>query len=91
MGPRVMPKDKLCQPVEIPIRLQHGEVILYDLIAHMDTGEYVLAYLQRIFSYCLPTDYSQDSWELGHDAHLPALSHLFGIPGPWKAQGQKKS
>ncbi|GBP11171.1 hypothetical protein EVAR_91354_1 [Eumeta japonica] len=58
-------------------------------------GKYVFAGLQRIFRCCcLPTDCSRDSWEavavkLRHDAHLSALSHLFGMPGLWEARGQK--
>ncbi|GBP09994.1 hypothetical protein EVAR_91355_1, partial [Eumeta japonica] len=29
--------------------------------------------------------------KLRHDAHLSASSHLFGMPGLWKARGQKGS
>ncbi|GBP14620.1 hypothetical protein EVAR_73962_1 [Eumeta japonica] len=29
--------------------------------------------------------------KLRHDAHLLASSHLFGMPGLWKARGQKDS
>ncbi|GBP97656.1 Protein Gemin2 [Eumeta japonica] len=45
---------------------------------------------------CLPTDCSRDYWEgisrqVRHDAHLSASSHLFGMPGLWKARGQKEA
>ncbi|GBP02540.1 hypothetical protein EVAR_72988_1, partial [Eumeta japonica] len=62
------------------------------VIISVPWGKYVFAGLQRIFRCCcLPTDCSRDSWEvvavkLRHDAHLSASSHLFGMPGLWKAR-----
>ncbi|GBP07240.1 hypothetical protein EVAR_71462_1 [Eumeta japonica] len=86
-SPRVIPKGKHCQPwlrrlFDCNVVI-YVELILYDLIAHSDTGKYVLADLQRMFRcYCLPTDCAMKflgEWyltSLRYDAHLSVSSHL---------------
>ncbi|GBO99403.1 hypothetical protein EVAR_70114_1 [Eumeta japonica] len=78
-SPRVIPKEKLCQPWLRCLfgcnLVVCGEVSLYDLIAY-ELGKYEFAGLQRIFTgCCLTTDCSRNSGrvvavKLRHDAHL---------------------
>ncbi|GBO98375.1 hypothetical protein EVAR_73535_1 [Eumeta japonica] len=75
LQPMVILRKTLPTVVEVPIRLQHGGSS--GAVAYQQT---VLEIPGRVVAV-----------KLRHDAHLSASSHLFGMPGLWKARRQKGS
>ncbi|GBP12160.1 hypothetical protein EVAR_73111_1 [Eumeta japonica] len=75
--PRVIHEEKLCQPW---LRSLFGcNMVACGEVSAVAYQQTVLEILERVVAV-----------KLRHDAHLPASSHLFEMPGLWKARAERK-